>query len=119
MKKLNRFAKSTDPDPLSKIRDSKKRKDILQCIKAIELYMLVCGIATGLNQIISLTVEIDQAALRWQRTPAKTRPSEENVAYTIRNLLSGVIRTGFADCDSEILHLIRETQQHQSQPQLS
>ena len=119
MKKLNRFAKSTDPDPLSKIRDRKKRKDILQCIKAIELYMLVCGIATGLNQIISLTVEIDQAALRWQRTPAKTRPSEENIAYTIRNLLSGVIRTGFTDCDSEILRLIREAQQHQSQSELS
>ena len=114
MKKLNRFAKSTDPDPLSRIRGKKKKKMILDCIKAIEMYMLVCGIATGLNQIISITVELDQSALRWQRTPAKKRPSEENITYALKNLFCAAIKTGFADCDSQILQIIREAQRHRS-----
>ena len=114
MTKLKRFAKSTDPDPLSGVKSRKKRKKILECINAIEMYMHVCGMATGINQIISVTIDVDPQMMRWQRTPAKNRPSEENIVHTIQKLFSDVIRTGFVSGNYKILQIIHEAQSHHS-----
>lgn len=119
MSKLNRFAKSSDPDPLSKIKEQNKRVKILECINAIELYMLVCGMATGINQIISVTIDMDPQLMRWQRTPAKKRPSEENIMHAMKRVFSCVIRTGFVDGKYEILQIIHEAQKHKSRASLS
>lgn len=114
MDKLNRFMKSDDPDPLSKIRSPFRRRKILECIQAIEMYVLVCSIATGINQIISVTVDIDSNLLRWQRTPAKKRPSEENVAKYIQDLFFDCFRAGVIDGDYRIMQIIRDAQSHES-----
>ena len=78
------------------------------------MYMHVCGMATGINQIISVTIDVDPQMMRWQRTPAKNRPSEENIVHTIQKLFSDVIRTGFVSGNYKILQIIHEAQSHHS-----
>ena len=87
MPKLNHFRKKTDPDPLRFISDPKKRRRIIDAFRATEMYMFTSNVAMGMIMIISINFEIDPAELRYQRTPAKAKPSEANVSAYLRGLL--------------------------------
>ena len=108
--RTNHFSSSNEPDPLESIVDEGQRKKILDNVNAIELYMLVCCIAMGINQIIGLTLDLDRDSFRWQRTPAKEIPSEANVAYVLREAFKSSVKYGFFDCESLTLQIIRKAQ---------
>ena len=77
MPKLNRFSKSTDPDPLEKITDRKERLHIASCVRAIQIYAAIACISLGIMQIISVSFVWSSDDFRWQRTPTSIdRPSE-------------------------------------------
>jgi hypothetical protein len=68
--KLNRFRKKIAPEPLSEVTDENDRKRITQTLKAIEGYVLLCCIAMGLLQMISLLFsdQLNNTEGRWLRT---------------------------------------------------
>ena len=84
MPRLNRYKKKGDPDPLTLVTDLKDRARIIAALRATEVYMFICMAAIGINMILSIRYEIDPKNLRYQRTPAKSKPSEENVQYCLR-----------------------------------
>ena len=51
--KLNRFATSDAPDPLSLVVDEDRREKILSCVKATETFVLCSCMAMGLTQIMA------------------------------------------------------------------
>ena len=87
--KLNHFAKSSAPDPLSAVNDEKSRKRILSNIKAIEGFVLFAGIAMGILQLISLSDEFTEKVCRsrYLRTPSREKPSEATVMYYLRRTI--------------------------------
>ena len=87
MPKLNHFRKKSDPDPLESITNLQDRKKIINAFRATEMYMFASNVAMGLIMMISIKFEIDPSLLRYQRTPAKAKPSEANVAQHLRNVL--------------------------------
>ena len=87
MPKLNHFRKKTDPDPLRFITDPKDRQKIINAFRATEMYMFASNVAMGLIMMVSIKFEIDPSELRYQRTPAKAKPSEANVSIYLRKLL--------------------------------
>ena len=88
--RLNHYRKKTDPDPLSFAVLPREQKQVLKTIRAIELHVLLSNIAMGILQGLSLQFSTPalRAALRFQRTPAKQRPSEANIMYWIRTHIS-------------------------------
>ena len=85
--KLNHFKKKSDPDPLESVTDPKARRKIIDAFRATEMYMFASNVAIGLIMMISVLFDIDPSELRWQRTPAKEKPSEENMVLLLRNRL--------------------------------
>lgn len=85
--KLNHFKKKSDPDPLESVTDPKAKKKIIDAFRATEMYMFASNVAIGLIMMISIQFDIDPSELRWQRTPAKEKPSEENMTLLLRNRL--------------------------------
>ena len=85
--KLNHFRKKNDPDPLESVTDPKDRRKIINAYRATEMYMFASNVAIGLIMIISISFDIDLSELRWQRTPAREKPSEENMVHLLRNRL--------------------------------
>lgn len=51
--KLDRFAPSDAPDPLSLVTDEERRRRILSCLKATESFILCSCMAMGLTQIMA------------------------------------------------------------------
>ena len=49
--------------------------------------MFTSNVAMGMIMIVSINFEIDPAELRYQRTPAKAKPSEANMSIYLRGLL--------------------------------
>ena len=85
MPKLNRFRKSTDPDPLEAVTSAFDREKVALTVRAIELYAALSCIAIGILQIISLSFNWTSSDFGWQRTPTNlNRPSEENVQRYLR-----------------------------------
>ena len=84
--KLNHFKKKSDPDPLSQVDDHHERHRILQTIRATEMYALIASIAMGILQSLSIDFSngVFKEPLRYQRTPAKSKPSEANMMYCLR-----------------------------------
>ena len=92
MPKLNHFRKKSEADPLLSIKDFKSQQKILACLQATEMYMFASNVAMGLVMTISINFEINPAELRYQRTPAKEKPSEANVTqYLRRRLFQGLL----------------------------
>ena len=87
MPKLNHFQKKTEPDPLRFISDPKERRRIIDAFRATEMYMFASNVAMGMIMIVSINFEVDPSELRYQRTPAKAKPSEANVSAYLRGLL--------------------------------
>lgn len=106
MKRLNHFRKTTDPDPLESVSSERDRERILATVRATEMYALMSCIAMGILHIIAEEKNII-SKLRYQRTPAKERPSEANVMYYLRQHFF-VFTKKYAE--SEILQLIQDLQ---------
>lgn len=83
--KLNHFKKKSDPDLPESITDVKERRKIINAFRATEMYMFASNVAIGLIMMISIQFDIDVSLLRYQRTPAKAKPSEENMVTLLRN----------------------------------
>lgn len=84
MPRLNRYKKKTDPDPLSLVTDPKERKRIIEALRATEMYLFITNLAIGITMIISIRYDIDPSQFRYQRTPVKKKPSEENIQCYLR-----------------------------------
>ena len=87
MPRLNRYKKKTDPDPLSQVTDPKERKRIIETLRATEMYLFIANIAIGITMIISIRYDIDPTEFRYQRTPVKKKPSEDNIQCYLRKWL--------------------------------
>ena len=87
MPRLNHFRKKSDPDPLLFITDLHERQKIINAFRATEMYMFAANVAMGLIMMISIKFDIDPSLFRYQRTPAKAKPSEANMSQYLRNLL--------------------------------
>jgi hypothetical protein len=86
MPKLNRFAKSSEPDRAARVKEKQARKNVRKAFDASEGYVF-CGIvALGLLQILALTFfgGIATQVFRYLRTPSKSVPSEATVAAYLR-----------------------------------
>lgn len=81
VEKINLFRKATDPDPLDNVSSSEDRANIILTVRATEVYVLMSCIAMGILQGISEDWSHYQflGKLRYQRTPARKRPSEANI----------------------------------------
>lgn len=87
--KLNRYSKKGSPDPLSKITNKHEQTKIIKTVTAIEKYLLLSCIATGILQMLCLRYEgkIKVSDFRYLRTPSKSVMSEASMmAYLRRNL---------------------------------
>lgn len=107
--KLNHFRKRSDPDLLESVTDVKERKKIINAFRATEMYMFASNVAIGLIMMISIQFDIDETLLRYQRTPAKVKPSEENMVILLRNdLFMGLLNQS----SNHITDLIRSRSCH-------
>lgn len=79
--KLSRYRKKGTPDPLEKVTDKEKQIKILETLMAIERYLLLCCIATGILQLLCLKWEgtINVSKFRYLRTPSKPVLSEASM----------------------------------------
>ena len=79
--RLNRFRRKDAPDPLSAIVAVSERARILKTVRATEMYALMCSVAMGVPQTLSVEFPLSRFApfLRYQRTPSKDKPSEANL----------------------------------------
>ena len=111
--KLNHFAKSGDPDPLSAVNGEDARRKILSNIKAIEGFVLFSGIAMGILQLISLSDEFNEKIRksRYLRTPSRENPSEATVMYYLRRTIFLLMLNS---PDSPITEIIRSKQEKQT-----
>ena len=91
MPKLNHFRKKSDPDPMKSVTDEDARTKIINALRATEMYMFASNVAMGLIMIISIKFDFDPSQLRYQRTPAKKKPSEANVSLCLRKQLFQVL----------------------------
>ena len=69
--------------------DEHERALVLQTINATNMYALICCIAIGILQILSIKFHDGdiKARLRYQRTPAGAYPSPDNIACVLRKML--------------------------------
>ena len=107
--RLNHYRKKTDPDPLSFAVLNRERELVIKAIEAIEMHVLLSNIAMGILQGLSLQFSTPalRSMLRYQRTPAKRRPSEANIMYCIRTKISMFL---VRHAQNEIPTLIRSEQ---------
>ena len=107
--RLNRFKKKTDPDPLSQVTDRHDQKRILQTIRATQMYALMASIAMGILQSLSIDFSngVFNQPLRYQRTPARRKPSEANMMFCLRQRIFSLLAS---HAQNEIPHLILSAQ---------
>jgi hypothetical protein len=105
MPKLNHFRKKSDPDPLKSVIEEDARTKIINALRATEMYMFASNVAMGLIMIISIKFDFDPSQLRYQRTPARKKPSEANVCQYLRRQFIQVLVNGVS---LRITDLIRE-----------
>lgn len=87
MPRLNRYKKKSDPDPLTRVTSPSERERIISALRATEMYLFLGNVAIGITMMVSIKYEFDPNQLRYQRTPAKDKPSEENVMHYLRKRL--------------------------------
>lgn len=93
MPRLSHYRKKTDPDPLEAVTEEAEREKIRKAVRATEMYALMSCIAMGILQILSTDDKciLPAEGFRYQRTPAKRKPSEANVMDYLRRNLFGFI----------------------------
>ena len=79
--KLNHFKKKGEADPLLSVSDEKSRKKILMKIRAIEMFVLIGVIATGIMQMFALSDDHSIKDFRYKRTVSRLCISEGDVRY--------------------------------------
>lgn len=106
--RLNHFKKKSDPDPLSQVTDSHDQKRIIQTIRATEMYALMASIAMGILQALSIDFSngVFTQPLRYQRTPARRKPSEANMMFCLRQHIFSLLAS---HAQNEIPRLILST----------
>lgn len=89
MPRLNHYRRKTDPDPLEAVTKETEREKIRRAVRATEMYALMSCIAMGIIQILSTDDKcpIPAGGFRYQRTPARMKPSEANVMDYLRRHL--------------------------------
>jgi hypothetical protein len=105
--KLNRYAKSTEPDRAVHVKEKRARKNVRKAFDASEGYVF-CGIvALGLLQMLALTFfsGISTQGFRYLRTPSKSVPSEVTVAAYLRKNIFWLLS---ANADLTISRIIIE-----------
>ncbi len=88
--KLNRYRKKGTPDPLEKVTSPNAQIKILNTLMAMERYLLLCCIATGILQLLCLKYEgtINVSKFRYLRTPSKPVLSEASIMTYLRKNFS-------------------------------
>ena len=91
--RLNRFRRKDAPDPLSAVVAAPERTRILKTVRATEMYALMCSVAMGVLQTLSVEFPLSRFApfLRYQRTPSKGKPSEANLMIILRSRISSLL----------------------------
>ena len=91
--RLNRFRRKDAPDPLSAVVAAPERTRILKTVRATEMYALMCSVAMGLLQTLSVEFPLSRFApfLRYQRTPSESKPSEANLMIILRSRISSLL----------------------------
>lgn len=109
MPKLNRFAKSDEPNPIDSISDINAMEHIISALRATEVFVMINCIALGLLQLVSLRFfnSKNHFLLRWLRTPSTSTPSEATVAVFMRKSIYCTFR--FLP-DLSILRIIKSKQ---------
>ena len=113
MEKINHFRKASDPDPLDNVSSSEDRTHIILTVRATEVYVLMSCIAMGILQGISEDWNRYQTLgkLRYQRTPARERPSEPNIKDVLRRSFFSLLDQNPAH---ELTKIIRKAQSWRS-----
>lgn len=109
VEKINLFRKATDPDPLDNVSSSEDRANIILTVRATEVYVLMSCIAMGILQGISEDWSHYQflGKLRYQRTPARKRPSEANIKDVLHRSFFSLLDQNPAH---ELTQIIRKAQ---------
>jgi len=86
MPKLNRFSKKGESDPLTQVESENERSLILKAFAAIEGYVMMSLIATGLLQLLSLKYSSLQgkSAFYWLRTASGSVVTEASMSKFLR-----------------------------------
>ncbi len=109
MGKLSHFKKKREAGPLEGVHQEHDRQRVLKTIRAKEMYALMSSISIGILQTLSAECTGDPCmeGMRYQRTKAKSRPSEANVMYILQMHLFAFLEKHAKD---EIPSLIRGLQ---------
>jgi hypothetical protein len=86
MPRLNRFSKKGEVNPLEQISKPEERAKIQEAFSAIERYVMMNLIATGMLQILALKFSsvLKGNSFSWLRTESKTIPTEASIAGFLR-----------------------------------
>lgn len=86
--KLKRYLKKDSPDPLEQVTDERARNNIQRTVRAIEGFVMICCIATGVLQLSALRFSAeDLGRIRYLRTPSKGVVSEATVMTYLRTCI--------------------------------
>ncbi len=93
MPKLSHFRKKTEPDPFSTVTSENRKKRIIMTVRATEMAVQMACIAMGTLQYLSIKfdMDLDASLLRYQRTPAKVRPSEDGMRVFLRQKIFSLL----------------------------
>ena len=93
--KLNRFKKKDDTGSLHEVTDKKEQKRILDTIAATEMFMQLSIIAMSILHALTIYTKNSEirSRLRYQRTPATARPSEDNMMVLMKNIFWRMVET--------------------------
>jgi len=86
MPKLNRFAKKSDPDRHTSVKNDSERKRVRKAFDASERYVFCGLVALGILQMLSLSFfsKTDHNKFWYLRIPSKLAPSVATVADYLR-----------------------------------
>ncbi len=87
--KWNRYRRKGTSDPLASVEDRSCRQKIIETLKAMEGYVLLCSIALGIIQLLCLkySEKIHVSDFRYLRTPSRSVMSEASMMLFLRRNL--------------------------------
>lgn len=109
LEKLKHFTKKGEPDPLTKITNKDKQRNILKAADAIERFVALACIAMGLVQLMALSVKdpVQVQKFRYLRTYTYGAISEATMMYFFRHVIFAILAWR---PESFITRYIREAQ---------